>query len=156
MGIFINRGNTDFLSSLTGEYVDKSGLIAVVNRTLFTDQRFSCVTRCRRFGKSMAARMLCAYYDDSCDSRSLFTGLEIEREESFEKHLRRPWHAHWRPLIATTRASFLTTTSARPLVALLQQRTRWPASSASPITMHIMTITFTVSMPRARASPTLC
>ena len=87
MGIFINRGNTDFLSSLTGEYVDKSGLIAVVNRTLFTDQRFSCVTRCRRFGKSMAARMLCAYYDDSCDSRSLFTGLEIEREESFEKHL---------------------------------------------------------------------
>ena len=87
MGIFINRGNTDFLSSLTGEYVDKSGLIAVVNRTLFTDQRFSCVTRCRRFGKSMAARMLCAYYDDSCDSRSLFAGLEIEHEASFEKHL---------------------------------------------------------------------
>ena len=86
MGIFINRGNTDFLSSLTGEYVDKSGLIAVVNRTLFTDQRFSCVTRCRRFGKSMAARMLCAYYDDSCDSRSLFAGLEIEHEASFEKH----------------------------------------------------------------------
>ena len=144
MGIFINRGNTDFLSSLTGEYVDKSGLIAVVNRTLFTDQRFSCVTRCRRFGKSMAARMLCAYYDDSCDSRSLFAGLQIEHDASFEKHLRKPWHAHWRLLTATTRASFLTTT-----------RIRWPASSASPTTMPTTTITFTVSMPQERGLPTL-
>ncbi len=87
MGIFINRGNADFQRILNGEYVDKTGLIAVVNRTLFTEQSMSCVTRCRRFGKSMAARMLCAYYDDSCDSRSLFAGLEIERDASFEKHL---------------------------------------------------------------------
>ena len=87
MGIYMNRGNADFQRIINGEYVDKSGLIAVVNKTLFTEQSMSCVTRCRRFGKSMAAKMLAAYYDSSCDSRSLFTGLEAERDETFEKHL---------------------------------------------------------------------
>ncbi|MBP5206018.1 MAG: AAA family ATPase [Bacteroidales bacterium] len=69
------------------EYVDKSELIAAVNRTLFTEQRFSCVSRCRRFGKSMAAKMLAAYYDCSCDSRELFADLDIAKYPSFEKHL---------------------------------------------------------------------
>ena len=87
MGTFINIGNAGFQSARNGEYVDKSGLIAAVNKTLFTKQRFSCVTRCRRFGKSMAAEMLCAYYDQSCDSRSLFADLEIAHDPQFEKHL---------------------------------------------------------------------
>ena len=87
MGTFINRGNADFQEARNSEYVDKTGLIAVVNNTLFTRQKFSCVTRCRRFGKSMAAQTLCAYYDNSCDSRELFADLEIAKEPSFEKHL---------------------------------------------------------------------
>jgi hypothetical protein len=69
------------------EYIDKSGLISVVNSTLFTERSFSCVTRCRRFGKSMAAKMLCAYYDQSCDSRQLFEDLQIASDPQFEKHL---------------------------------------------------------------------
>ena len=87
MGTYINTGNDRFRSSRRSEYVDKSGLIRVVNGTLDTDIRFSCVTRCRRFGKSMAAKMLCAYYDHSCDSRSLFEDLEIAKDPSFEQHL---------------------------------------------------------------------
>ena len=87
MGTYINIGNAGFQSARNGEYVDKSGLIAVVNGTLFTERRFGCVTRCRRFGKSMAAKMLYAYYDHSCDSRNLFADLEIVRDPSFEKHL---------------------------------------------------------------------
>ena len=87
MGTYINIGNAGFQSARNSEYVDKSGLIAVVNGTLFTERRFACVTRCRRFGKSMAAKMLYAYYDQSCDSRSLFTDLEIAHAPSFEKHL---------------------------------------------------------------------
>ena len=87
MGTYINVGNAGFQSARNGEYVDKSGLISIVNGTLNTKRRFSCVTRCRRFGKSMAAEMLCAYYDQSCDSRSLFTDLEIAHDPSFEKHL---------------------------------------------------------------------
>jgi len=87
MGTFINIGNAGFQRIRRSEYIDKSGLIAVVNNTLFTRQCFSCVTRCRRFGKSMAAEMLCAYYDHSCDSRSLFADLSIANAPSFEEHL---------------------------------------------------------------------
>lgn len=87
MGVYINKGNEGFRSARNSEYVDKSGLIAVVNSTLNTDKRFSCVTRSRRFGKTMAAKMLQAYYDHSCDSRSLFDDLAIASHPSFEEHL---------------------------------------------------------------------
>ena len=87
MGTYINIGNAGFQSARNGEYVDKSGLISIVNATLNTERRFSCVTRSRRFGKSMAAKMLCAYYDQSCDSRKLFADLVIANDPSFEKHL---------------------------------------------------------------------
>lgn len=87
MGAYINLGNFGFQSVRNGEYVDKSGLIAIVNNSLYTERRFSCVSRSRRFGKSVAAKMLCAYYDQSCDSRHLFTDLEIASDPSFEKHL---------------------------------------------------------------------
>ena len=55
MGMYINVGNAGFQSAKNGDYVDKSGLVGVVNATLFSERRFSCVTRSRRFGKSMAA-----------------------------------------------------------------------------------------------------
>ena len=87
MGTYINIGNAGFQRARNSEYVDKSGLIAAVNSTLFTERQFSCVTRCRRFGKSMAAKMLYAYYDKSCDSHGLFYDLEIVHDPSFEKHL---------------------------------------------------------------------
>ena len=87
MGIYINTGNIGFQRVRNSEYIDKSGLISVVNSTLFTERGFTCVTRCRRFGKSMAAKMLCAYYDQSCDSRQLFSDLQIASDPQFEKHL---------------------------------------------------------------------
>ena len=87
MGIYINKGNAAFRDIVTHEYVDKSSLIPLVNATLNSENRYSCVTRCRRFGKSMAAKMLCAYYDKSCDSRELFRGLKAEQDKSFETYL---------------------------------------------------------------------
>ena len=87
MGTYINLGNVGFQRVRNSEYVDKSGLIAIVNSTLFTERSFSCVSRSRRFGKSIAAKMLCAYYDHSCDSRALFADLAIASDPSFEKHL---------------------------------------------------------------------
>ena len=85
--IYIDKGNAAFRQSRNSEYIDKSRLIAVVNKTLFTELKFTCVTRCRRFGKSMAAEMLAAYYDRSCDSRPLFADLKIAQDPSFEEHL---------------------------------------------------------------------
>ena len=87
MGAYINIGNVGFQRVRNSEYVDKSGLIAIVNSTLFTERSLSCVSRSRRFGKSVAAKMLCAYYDHSCDSRGLFADLEIASDPSFDKHL---------------------------------------------------------------------
>ena len=87
MGAYINTGNAGFRNARNGEYVDKSEIISVINRSLFTENEFSCVTRCRRFGKSMAAKMLCAYYDQSCDSRQLFADLKIASDKTFEQHL---------------------------------------------------------------------
>ena len=87
MGVYINKGNEGFKRARNGEYIDKSGLIAVINDTLNSEKSFTCVSRSRRFGKSMAAKMLNAYYDQSCDSRELFADLEIAKHPSFEKHL---------------------------------------------------------------------
>ena len=87
MGRYINKGNIAFRDIVTHEYVDKSSLIPLINGTLNSENRYSCVTRCRRFGKSMAAKMLCAYYDKSCDSRELFRGLVAEKDKSFEAYL---------------------------------------------------------------------
>ena len=87
MGTYINKGNSDFRDIVTHEYVDKTQLIPLINATLNSESRYSCVTRCRRFGKSMAAKMLCAYYDKSCDSRELFHGLKAEQDSSFETYL---------------------------------------------------------------------
>ena len=87
MGTYINRGNCEFSDIVNSEYVDKTSLIPLINMTLNSERRYSCVTRSRRFGKSMAANMLCAYYDKSCDSRELFVGLDVEKDKLFEKYL---------------------------------------------------------------------
>ncbi len=88
MGVYLNPGNDDFTESVQSEiYVDKTGLIACVNKYLGTKQKYICVSRPRRFGKSMALRMLAAYYGSGCDSRDLFAGRKIENAPSFEEHL---------------------------------------------------------------------
>lgn len=59
MGSYLNPGGGMFKACLRSKiYVDKSGLIAKTNEVLGTEQRFVCVSRPRRFGKSMAANML--------------------------------------------------------------------------------------------------
>lgn len=88
MGIYLNPGNKGFWESIRSEiYVDKTGLIACVNKLINTEQKYICVSRPRRFGKSMALKMLAAYYSCGCDSADLFRGFKIEEEESFREHL---------------------------------------------------------------------
>ena len=87
MGMYVNIGNAGFRSIRKGLYVDKSGLIAFINRTLGTKEKLTCVSRPRRFGKSYATQMLCAYYDRNCDSRELFSDLEIAKDKTFEENL---------------------------------------------------------------------
>ena len=88
MGRFVNPNNSAFQNALNAEiYVDKTGLIEATNRFLDTPQAFICNSRPRRFGKSMAANMLAAYYSKGCDSHELFAGLIIEKNSDYEKYL---------------------------------------------------------------------
>lgn len=90
MGIFVNRGNASFRSARKSQiYVDKSGLLQYTNSVIDTEQRYICSSRPRRFGKTMAAGMLAAYYEKGCDSRALFADLEIGKDSSFEEFLNR-------------------------------------------------------------------
>lgn len=87
MGKYLNPGNAGFQSILKGEYIDKTGLIDYINHTLGTKNKLTCVSRPRRFGKSFAAQMLCAYYDMSCDSEALFRNMKIASKPSYQIHL---------------------------------------------------------------------
>ena len=77
MGNYVNTANAGFAAAVRDTYVDKTELIAFINSTLGTKRKLTCVSRPRRFGKSYAAQMLCAYYDKSCDSSGLFANLKI-------------------------------------------------------------------------------
>ena len=87
MGSYLNPGNKGFRESLNSEiYVDKTELVEKTNAVLDTRQKFLCVSRPRRFGKSMAADMLAAYYERGEDSASLFDFLKISKSISYQKH----------------------------------------------------------------------
>ena len=88
MGIYLNPGNDMFQETVNGEiYVDKTELIACTNQYIRTPQKFICISRPRRFGKSMAAYMLAAYYGKNCDSSELFAPYKIAKTEDYRKHL---------------------------------------------------------------------
>ena len=87
MGRYLNQGNENFQKSVNSEiYIDKTGLIEYTNRVINTLQGYVCISRPRRFGKSMAANMLTAYYSRGCDSRELFNEFEISKSMDFEKY----------------------------------------------------------------------
>ena len=88
MGIYLDPGNEQFTKMTASEiYVDKTGLIEYTNRVINTMQAYLCVSRPRRFGKSMAAAMLAAYYSRGCSSRELFQPYCISKTPDFHKHL---------------------------------------------------------------------
>ena len=88
MGIFLNPGNIGFEQIVSEDtYVDKTGIIGYLNQWLNKSTRYVCVSRARRFGKTVAAKTIQAYYDNSCDSRELFAPYEIARVPSFEAHI---------------------------------------------------------------------
>ena len=90
MGTYVNPGNTAFKEAVNSKiYIDKSELILYTNSVLNTKQKNMCVSRPRRFGKSMAADMLVAYYSKGCNSDKLFAGRKAKAGSSFQLHLNR-------------------------------------------------------------------
>lgn len=83
----INPGNEGFVTIRNGIYVDKTGLIDVINKTINTADKLTCISRPRRFGKTYTAKMLCAYYDKTCDSEKLFSDLVISKTDLYKNYL---------------------------------------------------------------------
>lgn len=88
MGMFVNPGNGAFQVALNSEiYVDKTGFMKYTNKVMNTLQGYICNSRPRRFGKSVTANMLTAYYSKGCDSEEMFSDLEISKSPDFKEHL---------------------------------------------------------------------
>ena len=88
MGRFLNPGNKAFQKTLKSEiYVDKTMLLAYTNKVIGSDMACICNSRPRRFGKSITANMLAAYYSRGCDSFDMFSTLKVGRLDSFETNL---------------------------------------------------------------------
>ena len=87
MGIFIDKGNIAFKGIRNSDFIDKSGLLEILNDCIDTPHRYICVSRPRRFGKSVAAKMIYAFYDRKSDSAPLFDDLEIAKQPIYKTHL---------------------------------------------------------------------
>ena len=94
MGNILNPGHDNNFIALVrnkeaGVFVDKTDFLGITNALLNTDGKLLAVTRPRRFGKTVTAHMLSAYYSKGYAGRKIFDGLNIAYEDSYEKHLNR-------------------------------------------------------------------
>ena len=88
MGIYFNPGNGSFAKDTRSEiYVDKTGLLEILNVRVGTSDNCVALSHARRFGKSQAAGMIDAYYSKGCCSKELFSKFEISTKPDFEEHL---------------------------------------------------------------------
>lgn len=88
MGMFLNRGKEEFERVVNSEiYVDKTEMIEFFNKVIETEQAYVCVSRPRRFGKTMAANMIAAYFEKGSDSRSLFEGRKLSLHSGWDKNM---------------------------------------------------------------------
>ena len=88
MGMFLNRGKEEFERVVNSEiYVDKTEMIEFFNKVIDTEQAYVCVSRPRRFGKTMAANMIAAYFEKGSDSRSLFEGRKLSLHSGWDKNM---------------------------------------------------------------------
>ena len=88
MGVYLNPGNEGFRKAVSSKiYVDKTMLIHHTNECLCTEQEYICISRPRRFGKSVAANMLAAYYSRGAESDDIFKKYKIQSSSTYHAHL---------------------------------------------------------------------
>ena len=87
VGQFLNSGNQTYREfSQTKYFVDKTRILNKLLEKDF-DQKFICCSRPRRFGKSVTANMLTAYFSKGADSRELFAPLKCRKDDIFVKNM---------------------------------------------------------------------
>lgn len=90
MGFFLNsmKSYTIYKSeTLKPYFVDKTMILQELCPLAEQGNNHICITRPRRFGKTVMANMLGAFFTKGLDSRELFDNLEISRTVCHEKHI---------------------------------------------------------------------
>ena len=90
MAYFLNsdfRNNEFELVSNDKYFVDKTKMIEKTNELINIKDRFLCITRPRRFGKTINAMMLASYYSKNANFKNLFDKLEISKSSSYLEYL---------------------------------------------------------------------
>ena len=88
MGIYLNPNNANFTETLKRPiFVDKTMILRGLNKFIDSDNHYICVSRPRRFGKTIASNIITSYYSKGCDSKELFSGLKISRDKTFYSKL---------------------------------------------------------------------
>lgn len=88
MAVFMNKGNSGFKKLINSEiFVDKTDMIKLINAKVNTENCCICISRPRRFGKTVTANMIGAYYDKGCDSRTLFENKKLAQIADWDKYL---------------------------------------------------------------------
>ena len=78
MGTYLNPGKASYEEAVNSEiFIDKTEMIQYLNSLVNTKQKYVSVSRPRRFGKTIAADMICAYYDREAESLELFKKRKI-------------------------------------------------------------------------------
>ncbi len=87
MAVYLNTNTAykDFEMLRSDKYfIDKSSIIEKINERIHTKNRYLCVTKPRRFGKTSILNMLGAFYGKACTSKTLFYGLNIAKNKTCE------------------------------------------------------------------------
>ena len=86
-GYYLNPGYDRYKMACDSEiFIDKTEMILYLNTVINTEQRFVCVSRPRRFGKSMAANMLSSYYG-LVQSRDIFNNKKLAKTQGWDLYL---------------------------------------------------------------------
>ncbi|MBP5456959.1 MAG: AAA family ATPase [Paludibacteraceae bacterium] len=88
MGLYLNPNADAFLEDKgTRIYIDKSLMMEELNKLVSTKEDFVCISRPRRFGKSMAGNMISAYYSKGCNTRETFSQMKLGQVPGYDKYL---------------------------------------------------------------------
>lgn len=90
MGMYLNSISPYYLykSEFSRPYfVDKSEVLKELIPFVFQGNSYICVTRPRRFGKTVMANMIGAFFGKGEDASEIFDNLKISQEENYRNHL---------------------------------------------------------------------
>ena len=92
MGIYLNSRTPfeSYKATIAGVYfVDKTSLISELLPAFSTEDRYYCITRPRRFGKSVMANMVGSFLSKGADASELFDNLAISKTKNYQDHRNR-------------------------------------------------------------------